>query len=669
MRGRFADAWAAILRVDYRPVFETARVALSALPSDADSDRIVYGLARVVEQIAARAQGFRHDLLGRVFHRVIDTARFDGSFYTSTAAATLLAALAIRAEDCDWADVNAVARLRICDPACGTGTLLMAAAERIRSLRHSAGAADAEDEAALALCLVEDVLWGYDINLTAAHMAASALGMLSPTTSFGKMRIYRTLLGVYEGVPYLGSLEFLAGQPRLLDWPKLSEQVDADAAGPAPESPPPMDLVIMNPPFTRDSLRHDQFPREVEQAIKRREKQVIAGLDDPAAARLAGSANAFMVLGEQLSKAAGSILAMVLPTVIATNPAAFATRTYLARKFHIDAIVSSHDPERINMSENTSIGEVLIICRRWNSKEPKPPTRFINLAENPAAPIDSLDLARRLQRRGPGPFTLQDVSAARIERGDWNAVNFLSPHLVEAYRSLAESPVFIQLSEIAQVGPDSRAVRGAYTRSAMPASPDRRALWYHKTGVTQSMLAAPDVYIEAKPEKHAAADALWARRGRFFLSYKLRLPLARVAAVILPHAALSSIWITCTADDAAAENSLCAYLNSSLGILAVLGGRDNRVPSYPQFSLETLRSIPVPNLPALGGEARGRLAAAFEELKEEVLLPLPRMDEDPVRRRLDEAVIDALDLDPEWVAGIRRALAEDPCISNRRFRA
>ena len=121
---------------------------------------------------------------GRIFHRVLDTARYDGSYYTSTAAAVLLATLALREQDADWSDPNAVAGLRICDPACGTGTLLMAAAERIRDLRNAAGRSDPEDEEALGLALVEDVLWGYDVNLTATHMAASTLGMLVPQDFF-----------------------------------------------------------------------------------------------------------------------------------------------------------------------------------------------------------------------------------------------------------------------------------------------------------------------------------------------------------------------------------------------------------------------------------------------------------------------------------------------------
>ena len=192
-------------------------------------------------------------------------------------------------------------------------------------------------------------------------------------------------------------------------------------------------------------------------------------------------------------------------------------------------------------------------------------------------------------------------------------------------------------------------------------------MWYHKTDVTQSMLAASDVYVEPKQGKQAAARKVWAQRSRFFLSAKLWLPLARVSAVTLPERALSSIWIPCSAPAIETENALCAYLNSSPGLLAILGGRDNRKPSYPQFSLDTLRAIPVPNFQALGDGVRDALAAAYEELKDEVLLPFPQLDEDPIRKRLDAAVTEALGLDPEWVAQVRRALGEEPSVTNRRY--
>ena len=199
------EAWRGILAVDYKPVFETGRTALAAIPSNPDTGQAVRALAQAVGRVSERVSGLRQDLLGRIFHRVLDTARYDGSFYTSTAAAVLLATLALREQDADWGDPNAIANLRICDPACGTGTLLMAAAERIRDLRAAAaGHLDQEDEEILGLHLVEDVLWGYDVNLTATHMAASTLGMLSPATRFQRMNVHRTLLGVFGGVPYPG---------------------------------------------------------------------------------------------------------------------------------------------------------------------------------------------------------------------------------------------------------------------------------------------------------------------------------------------------------------------------------------------------------------------------------------------------------------------------------
>ena len=107
----------------------------------------------------------------------------------------------------DWNDAEAIGELRITDPACGTGTLLMAAAERIHDL-----APGSRDDGRMARTLIERVLTGYDVNLTATHMAATTLGLLSPTTRFQNMKIGRAFLGVDgEGDAFLGSLE-ISGQ-------------------------------------------------------------------------------------------------------------------------------------------------------------------------------------------------------------------------------------------------------------------------------------------------------------------------------------------------------------------------------------------------------------------------------------------------------------------------
>ena len=666
----FREAWRGILAVDYRPVFETGRAALAELTADPDTSLAVRSLAEVVARVSERVTGLRHDLLGRIFHRVLDTARYDGSFYTSTAAAVLLATLALRERDADWSDPDVVAALRICDPACGTGTLLMAAAERIRDLRNAAGRGDPEDEEVLGLLLVEDVLWGYDVNLTATHMAASTLGMLSPTTRFNRMNVHRALLGVFDGEPYLGSLDFLHGQARLAAWPSSTQQVESEEG--IEEPPPPMDLVIMNPPFTRDSLRHDQFSRADEQSIKRREKEIMEGQPYREAARLSGSANAFMVLADKTLRKDGGTLAVVLPTVMATNPAAAQTRKYLASRFHIDTIVSSHDPARIFFSENTSIGEILMVCRRWSGCDPKPPTRVVNLARNPATPLEALDTAVRVERGGRSSrdFTIQQVDSDRIERGDWFAVNLLSPFLVEAYRTLSErtpaSVPTVPLRDLADIGPAGQRIRDAYTNSDMPTPSGRRALWHHKSDVTRSMRAETDVYIEPKPSRRHLADRYWEQRSQMLLPHRLWLPLARVAAVVLHELAVGSIWTPCRPHDPGITKALCIYLNSTPGLLSLLGARDNRKPSYPSFSLDTLRSLPVPDFTALGAAEQDLLTSWFDWLQTETLQPFPRMHEDPVRHQIDDAVVKALGLDGEWVATVRRELAREPSVTDRR---
>ena len=394
------------------------------------------------------------------------------------------------------------------------------------------------------------------------------------------------------------------------------------------------------------------------------------------AARLSGSANAFMVLGDKMLRgdSEATTLAVVLPTVMATNPAARQTRQYLARRFHIDTIVSSHDPSRIFFSENTSIGEILLICRRWNSEEAKPPTRVVNLARNPANPLAALDAAARIERADDSgsqdsyAFTVQWVDSERIGRGDWFAVNFLSPFLVEAYRTLSEgtpaSVPFVPLSKMAEVGPEGRRIRDTYVTSPMPTISGRRALWHHKTGVTQSMLAETDVYIKPKPARRHLADSYWEQRSDMLLAHRLRLNLARVAAVMLPERAVGSIWTPCRPKDPGVAKALCVYLNSTLGILALLGERDNRVPSYPSFSLDTLRSLPVPDFSKLGSDERDSLSSRFDRLSGEVLLPFPKMHEDATRQRIDDAVAEVLGVDPEWVAAIRRELAREPSVTD-----
>ena len=285
----------------------------------------------------------------------------------------------------------------------------------------------------VAAALIEQVLSGYDINLTGTHMAATTLGLLSPTTQFRNMKIGRAFLGVDDvGKAYLGSLEFLDRQSLLIPWPssvQVASQVETGEEIPQAEA---ADLVIMNPPFTRDSLRHDQFTPAEERKLKAREKALFG--NQPV--DLSGNSGPFMILADYISKADSGAIAAILPLVASTNASWLETRKHLASRYHIESIVTSHDPERIYFSENTDIGEMLLICRRWpENGGPKPATKVANLAANPASPSAAIAAAYAIKKSTLEDLRIGDgATVATIEDRGWrlgcSAVPFTLPESV-----------------------------------------------------------------------------------------------------------------------------------------------------------------------------------------------------------------------------------------------
>ena len=666
----FWDSWDLILALDYKPIFETGCAALHACPPDPAFFGAIRETARAALAVSGSIASLRHDLLGRIFHTVLDSARYDGSFYTTTAAATLLATLAINEDMCDWSDSEAIASLRITDPACGTGTLLMAAAERIREL-----APHTRDEGEAARSLIEHVLSGYDVNLTATHMAATTLGLLSPSTRFHNMKIGRAFLGVDDaGVAYLGSLEFLDQNPKLMPWPNAAQTVSQIDSGDEIAQTNPADLVIINPPFTRDSLRHDQFSRADETKLKAREKLLFAKKP----VHLSSMGSAFLVLADYITKAESSTIAAVMPLVAATNKSGFEIRRYLASRYHVETIVTSHDPGRIYFSENTSIGEMLLICRRWpDSEKPKPPTRVVSLATNPPTPSDAISVAWAIENgrvEGQGYGTVQEWPERRIAAADWGAVQFLSPYLCERFYDLASGDLFrsTALGKIAKVGPAGQRIREAYRRTPMPDAQGRMALWQHDTNVTQSISARPDSHISAKPQYAHRADRYWEQRSRLLLPTHLNLPTVRATTVRLDTPVVGSLWVPCNIDVpshllAEREKALCVFLNSSVGILSLLGDRTNKKPTYPNLSIDDLRKLAVPDFTKIGESAIQTLASAYDLLADRTLLPLSQMDSCDTRLALDAAICTTLDIDPETVHTIRRSLAAEPSVTGKRY--
>ena len=135
--------WRKILKVNYWPIFDIARRILEVIPT-VESQPLIEGLAGTADKLLQTQLMRSHDLTGVVFQRLIADRKFLAAYYTTPGAAALLVGLAITPdtplpEGRSWSSAVDVKGLRIADFACGTGTLLSTAYQRLSQLHELDG--------------------------------------------------------------------------------------------------------------------------------------------------------------------------------------------------------------------------------------------------------------------------------------------------------------------------------------------------------------------------------------------------------------------------------------------------------------------------------------------------------------------------------------------------
>jgi hypothetical protein len=118
----FSVHWNYIVEdIDYYPIFHLASELLTQLPSVAGVEDGIRLLAQRAEGMVGRKAALRHDLMGRIFHRLLLEAKYLATYYTSIPAATMLLRTALRPDGwtVDWSDSKQIAEFRIADLACG----------------------------------------------------------------------------------------------------------------------------------------------------------------------------------------------------------------------------------------------------------------------------------------------------------------------------------------------------------------------------------------------------------------------------------------------------------------------------------------------------------------------------------------------------------------------
>ena len=252
------DEWDYIINhIDYVPIFRLARSVLVKLPNNAGLVTAVRRLSKTALIVTSNRALLRHDLMGRIYHRLLADAKYFGAFYTTIPSATLLLKLTLSPNrwSIDWSSIEEIERLRIADLACGTATLLKSALQIIEDnyVKACVNQNKKLDLPGLHKALVEKSLIGLDVLVFAVHLSASTLALHEPDVPFTDMKLYRTFLG--GPAHQLGSLE-MEPDGRMRNQTLLLGDAGVDRVTPTGQQAaeaiiPQLDLGVMNPPFTR----------------------------------------------------------------------------------------------------------------------------------------------------------------------------------------------------------------------------------------------------------------------------------------------------------------------------------------------------------------------------------------------------------------------------------
>ncbi len=336
-------------------------------------------------------------------------------------------------------------------------------------------------------------------------------------------------------------------------------------------------------------------------------------------------------------------------------------RIFLAERFYIERIVTSHDPKRINFSENTAIHECLLVARRSPSAEDKA-TEFFALARMPTTPEEAVAASEAIAGGRPTDWGRRTLwPAERVEAGDWTPVQWFDGRLAEVAYSLGHHPNLEPAGLCHQIGPAGQRIRDAYRKCSAEESNAVPVFWSVSTQTHQAMRSSPDGWGRPKEAKQSLAGKYWNQGSHVLVAQRHDTVSGLLTSLWSPETSVGSGWVPVSVDNKSEGAALVAWWNSTPARIMLLNNRTKKL-TYPAWSLAQLRSI---RIPRPDNPAWSVLTEAWEATCDIEMAPLSRGGECEARHIIDRAAAQALQLDEEQVAEWRRILAVEPTISNR----
>ena len=566
-------SWAVILEINYWPIFAIARDILNQLDAG-HASQVLAVLGDTAQQVQSAGVTHAHDLTGRIFQRLIADRKYLATFYTRPESAALLARLSVAklqtpgsqtpGSEIDWADPEAIGKLRIGDFACGTGALLSAVYEQVAARHQRAGG----DLAALHPVMMEEVLYGCDVMPSAAHITSATLSGVQPDITFNKSRIYTMPYGRQsDGTVSIGSLELLQPSQVLtlfntndpaLRTGSVGEETAAQINVDIPDGT--FDIVIMNPPFTtntgNEGSRLGTFNATFaafnasEEDQRAMGKKLTTTTKNTVYHGNAGIASAFVGLAHTKLRQ-GGVLALVLPLTAAMGLSWRNFRQLLSESYaDINVVSIAASGDEMSFSSDTGMAECLVIaCKRRVDESIERRMHFTSLRQRPARLASSSSIVNNLRtgvlvRRiedgpyGGTPLWVGDehtgemlTTPCSIEEDVWGGVRVSDCSLAQTAYALSDSKLWlpgmatareirtIRLNQAGKIGVVHHDINGPLPRgpfSKVSPSPTATfpALWNHNAKHETRMVCEPDSQLNVRIGMEEKALSVWVRWTR-----------------------------------------------------------------------------------------------------------------------------------------------------------
>ena len=709
-KSEIIDSWNWIYStVNYWPIFKIASDLLDEIPMQAATEVLsrLYKMSNTLTQIGATGL---NDLCGRMFQKLIADRKFLATFYTLPVSATFLSELVISRLNINWKDPNEVVSLRVADFACGTGTLIGALYQAILSRFRRAG----NDDKNIHSRMLERSIYAFDIMPAATHLTASTLSNAHPDITFGTTKIVTMPYGRDNTrATYIGSLELLEDtkvrsllslgrqqltgdnnevQGKLSDKP-LTLTMDTDVDHDVDMRHESLDIVIMNPPFSRPT-KHTKATADVpipsfagfntdqqEQAeMSARLKKLRRTLDEPAGHGNAGLASNFIDLAHVKLKP-GGILGLILPATFAAGGSWESARNLLQNNYSDITIVSitSIGKTEAAFSADTSIAEVLVIATKKKVKVNDNLTKigsdtedsqyqFINLAKRPSNHAEALELAKfvKLNRGNQGTgrvsigsqdsygvfFTDHRYSSSYVGLSESNLAGFMQSiargEFISTQTKLTHNIPVTQLGELGTrgllhrdlTGGSEAAPRGPFDRVELRENtvPTYPGLWSHDHQRERKFFVAPDCeYIVRRGQESAAAQMWREFTSKLHIALDLGLNSLSLVACLTKDKNLGGrAWPNFILSEDHHEKAIALWFNSSLGIMSHWWEGAKQQIGRSIITVSRLQNLLTLDTRKLDAATLDDLDQLFDQFHDVEFLPVSQCHQDSNRIALDE---------------------------------